>query len=85
FNSSDIYANWPSYDQLPLDPSFPTKAAWGAWGADDQLGALNHITPETIKAARAEIEHGVAVNLNLELDIPNPPFSTKRPPMLHCN
>ncbi|ESK83627.1 hypothetical protein Moror_12037 [Moniliophthora roreri MCA 2997] len=83
FNSSDVYANWPSYDQLPLDPSFPTKAAWGVWGADDQLGALNHITPETIKAAKAEIEHGVAINLNLELDIPNPPFSTKRPPMIH--
>lgn len=31
FDASDPYANWPSYDQLPLDPSFPTKAAWGVW------------------------------------------------------
>jgi hypothetical protein len=30
-NDSDIYANWPTYDQLPLHPSFPTKAAWGVW------------------------------------------------------
>ncbi|ESK83621.1 hypothetical protein Moror_12031 [Moniliophthora roreri MCA 2997] len=84
FNSSDIYANWPSYDQLPLDPSFPTKAAWGVWGADDELGALNHITQETIKAAKAEIEHGVAINLNLELDVPNPPFNPTRPEMTHA-
>ncbi|ESK85989.1 hypothetical protein Moror_9448 [Moniliophthora roreri MCA 2997] len=83
FNSSDIYADWPSYDQLPLDPSFPTKAAWSVWGADDEFGALNHITPETIKAAKAEIEHGVAINLNLELNTPNPPFFT-RPAMTHA-
>ncbi|ESK83624.1 hypothetical protein Moror_12034 [Moniliophthora roreri MCA 2997] len=84
FNSSDIYANWPSYDQLPLDPSYPTKAAWGVWGASDELGALNHITTDTIKAAKSEIEHGIAINLNLELDIPNPPFVSKRPPMTHA-
>ena len=27
----DLYANWPNYEQLPLHPSFPTKAAWGVW------------------------------------------------------
>jgi hypothetical protein len=31
FDAGDPYANWPSYDQLPLDPSYPTKAAWGVW------------------------------------------------------
>lgn len=31
FDPSNVYANWPSYDQLPLDPSYPTKAAWGVW------------------------------------------------------
>jgi hypothetical protein len=31
FDAGDMYANWPSYDQLPLDPSYPTKAAWGVW------------------------------------------------------
>ncbi|KAK7047149.1 hypothetical protein VNI00_006814 [Paramarasmius palmivorus] len=84
FNTSDIYANWPSYHQLPLDSSYPTKAAWGVWGADDELGALNHITPETIKAARAEIQHGVAVNLNLELNYPKQLFIPSRPTMTHA-
>jgi len=31
FDGRDVYANWPSYDKLPLDPSYPTKAAWGVW------------------------------------------------------
>ncbi|THV01383.1 hypothetical protein K435DRAFT_853802 [Dendrothele bispora CBS 962.96] len=85
FNNSDIYANWPTYDQLPLDPSFPTKSAWGVWleGADDELGALNHIRPETIKAALAEVQHGIAINLNLDLDVPHPPLVPSRTPLMH--
>jgi hypothetical protein len=31
FDAGNMYANWPSYDQLPLDASYPTKAAWGVW------------------------------------------------------
>ena len=31
FDAGDVYANWPTYDQLPLDASYPTKAAWGVW------------------------------------------------------
>jgi hypothetical protein len=51
----DLYANWPPYDALPLDPSYPTKAAWGVWGAEDEHGALNHITKETVLAASQTI------------------------------
>ena len=68
FDKRDLYANWPSYDELPLDPSYPTKAAWGVWGADDVQGALNHITNETILAAASEIKLGWAFNLNLDLN-----------------
>lgn len=31
YDSSNLYANWPTYDELPLHPCFPTKAAWGVW------------------------------------------------------
>ncbi|KAJ7448934.1 hypothetical protein FB451DRAFT_1288173 [Mycena latifolia] len=82
-DASNLYANWPSYDQLPLHPSFPTKAAWGVWGATDELGALNHITNSTILAASREINLGRAFNLNLELNVPNPPISPARPPLIH--
>lgn len=78
------YADWPTYDELPLDPSHPTKAAWGVWGAEDVYGALNHITQATIlSAAQSEIRTGLAINLNLELDIPDPPVNPTRKPLTH--
>ncbi|KAJ7905876.1 hypothetical protein B0H13DRAFT_2508468 [Mycena leptocephala] len=83
FNASDPYANWPSYDQLPLHPSFPTKAAWGVWGATDELGALNHIRNATILVAKSEIQTGRAINLNLQLGMPNPPLNPLRPALIH--
>jgi kynurenine formamidase len=36
---------------------------WGRWGADDQLGAVNLITPEKRKQAAALISHGLAISL----------------------
>ncbi|KAJ7441131.1 hypothetical protein FB451DRAFT_1106260 [Mycena latifolia] len=84
FNDSNMYANWPSYDELPLHPSFPTKAAWGVWGADDEFGALNHMTNATILAATSEIQTGRAFNLNLELGLPFPPLVPGRPALIHA-
>ncbi|KAK7038542.1 hypothetical protein R3P38DRAFT_547227 [Favolaschia claudopus] len=84
FNDSDIYANWPTYDELPLHPSFPTRAAWGVWGDNDQLGALNHIRNTTILAAKNEIQLGRAINLNLELSMPDPPLNPVRRPLIHA-
>jgi hypothetical protein len=52
-------------------------------GANDQYGALNHITNETIlKAAQSEIKLGRAINLNLLLDDPFPPFNPNRRPLV---
>ena len=36
---------------------------WGRWGADDQLGALNTITPEKRRAAAALVGEGTTVSL----------------------
>ena len=35
---------------------------WGRWGADDQLGTLNFITPEKRKRAAALVKEGVSVS-----------------------
>src|SRR4026209_1977125 len=35
---------------------------WGRWGKDDQLGALNLITPEKRKEALALVKEGVSVS-----------------------
>jgi kynurenine formamidase len=36
---------------------------WGRWGADDQMGTVNLITPEKRKQAAALVQDGVAVSL----------------------
>ena len=61
-----------------------TRAKQGVWGSGDENGALNHITEATIlSAAQSEIRTGVAINLNLELDIPDPPVNPSRKPLSH--
>lgn len=37
---------------------------WGRWGDDDQLGALNLITPEKRKQAAALVREGISVSLS---------------------
>jgi hypothetical protein len=41
-----------------------TASAWGKWGADDQLGALNYITPARRRAAAALVRTGEVVSLS---------------------
>jgi kynurenine formamidase len=41
---------------------------WGRWGEADQRGALNHIGPETLKNAAAEVQGGKLFNLGLAFD-----------------
>lgn len=41
---------------------------WGRWGADDQVGTLNHITPQDIVAAAGLIRKGKVFALGLPLD-----------------
>lgn len=45
---------------------------WGRWGALDQRGALNHIGPETLKCAAAEVRDGKLFNLGLRFDREGP-------------
>jgi kynurenine formamidase len=49
---------------------------WGRWGKDDQMGALNLITPAKRKQASALVREGVAVSLardaNEQKDVDNP-------------
>jgi kynurenine formamidase len=41
---------------------------WGRWGSDDDLGALNLITPAKRKEAAALVREGVSISLALEAD-----------------
>lgn len=46
---------------------FTSLSNWGKWGATDQLGALNYITPEKRRRAGAEVRDGQSVSLSLPL------------------
>ncbi|KAI9246769.1 hypothetical protein BY458DRAFT_527671 [Sporodiniella umbellata] len=64
----------PTYDELPIDPRYPARSAWGVWGEDDNLGPLNLLTPETTLKAKACIQQGKSFPLNWKLESPNPPI-----------
>lgn len=41
---------------------------WGRWGADDQLGAMNLITPAKRKAAAGLVKDGISVSLARDVE-----------------
>lgn len=64
----------PSFDELTLDPSGPKGNAWGLFGKDNDLGMLNLLTPEVVRAAAQEIKDGVRFSLDWELNHLHKPF-----------
>jgi len=67
----------PPFSALPLQPG-PAGNAWGLYGAKDELGALNLLTPTTVKRAAQEIQLGERVSLDWSLNLPTFP-SFNRP------
>ena len=45
---------------------------WGRWGADDERGTLNHITPDVVRRAAASVKRGVVFSLGLPLGADGP-------------
>src|ERR1700730_13385225 len=41
---------------------------WGRWGKDDQIGTLNHVTPQDIVKAASLIRTGKGFALGIPLD-----------------
>jgi kynurenine formamidase len=61
----------PPFSALPLDKNGPAGNAWGLYGADDEIGSLNLLTPSTVaNAAASEIKTGERVSLDWRLDRP---------------
>lgn len=57
---------FPLRRHLPSIPGAPKDAAW-FWGAEDQLGRLNLLTPTRVKNAAAEIRTGEMARMDLPL------------------
>ncbi|KAL1842358.1 hypothetical protein VTK73DRAFT_3146 [Phialemonium thermophilum] len=66
--SSGSTPAFPAFEDLPLRKDGPPYNAWGLYGARDELGRLNLITPEAVKRGLQAAEHGIVINLNLPLD-----------------
>jgi hypothetical protein len=62
----------PRYNELPVFEKTGDAHTWNVWGEGDQLGSLNHLTPERVLAASQLVRKGRVINLNLRLDQPNP-------------
>ena len=54
---------------------------WGRWGAEDERGALNFITPDVSAAAAALVSEGVTVSCALELA--KTPAADNPTPVMH--
>lgn len=52
--------------------------AWGVFGAQDELGTLNFLTPQRVLEAVKSVKTGQVFNLNLPLDAFDPPLISHR-------
>jgi kynurenine formamidase len=69
----------PAYESLTPIPGTEIPSAWGAYGSDDELGALNLLTDERVAAASALVRTGQRIVLSLPLHEPNPPLFGRQP------
>src|SRR5258707_7824633 len=81
-----VQAFSPAYT-TPADPPKTTKAEidgwmaslsnWGRWGANDQIGTLNLITPAKRRQALTLVKEGIAVSLAHTIDKEQAPDSPR--------
>jgi hypothetical protein len=71
-------ASKPSFNDLPLRKEGPPGNAWGRFGAEDQCGTLNLLTPETTASAAREIVEGVRISTDWSLDSMSAPCFGRR-------
>ncbi|MRG73964.1 cyclase family protein [Alphaproteobacteria bacterium HT1-32] len=48
----------------------PEGSTWADWGDEDELGRVNLLNPERVRAAAAEIQEGLTFCLSLPLNLP---------------
>lgn len=72
----------PTVTKADVDEWMESLSNWGRWGDEDQLGAINLITPKTRLAAAKLVTEGVSVSLARDVEkeeaVDNPrPFKHK--------
>lgn len=69
----------PDYDELPVKPGKPPHSAWGLWGDDDQIGAVNLLTRDRVIEGARLVKTGKVFALNWDLEMPAPSFFGRGP------
>lgn len=69
----------PAYADLPLHPELSLPCAWDVFGRDDDLGTLNHLTPERVATAAQHVRSGERFGLSLPLREIDPPLFGREP------
>ena len=69
----------PAFAELPRLPKIELSHAWEVFGPGDELGTLNLITPDVIRAALSEVRRGDRVSLTLPMNFVDPPMYGRQP------
>src|SRR5258708_7580587 len=64
-------------------PTVARERNWGRWGDDAQLGAANHLSPETVRAAAGLVRSGRVFSLALPIRDRSTPVLPGRPSPQH--
>jgi kynurenine formamidase len=59
---------FPTFADLPVDPSFPPRSSWGVWGPDDELGVLNNLSADAARRAAGLVQTGQSFGLQAPMD-----------------
>lgn len=72
-------------NQAEMDKAVKACSNWGKWGADDQVGTLNYITPQDVVEAAQLVRRGHVFPLSIPLDNKGPqepnPFTRRWNPI----
>ncbi len=74
---------FPTYAELLDRTDAPAGSSWGLFGADDQLGTLNFLSPEKTLAAAHAVQSGQSFSLDLRTDAIAPSLAPTRKPLEH--
>ncbi len=69
----------PDFDDLPVIEKLGLRHAWGVFGAGDEVGAVNFLTPERVRRAAQLVRSGEVFNLVLPLSAFDPPLYGRAP------
>ena len=71
----------PNFDELPRIDGLGLRHAWGVFGADDELGTVNLLSAERVRAAAQLVRDGTVVNLVVPLSAIDPPLFGRTAPI----